>query len=455
MFAARWCVSSALRLLPLALALALLTAAAIGPADEVQDSQPSVAAAPFSSAPARIIRVLLSSGQRELSIGAEGAIAILAADGSRLGEAKPPIKLSSSGGEVKAAGFKGASLILQPAKGFLSFGGNRYRGGFRVQGDGAGGLLLINLVDVEDYLRGVVPAEMPALWHPEAVKAQAVAARTYVLQRAQANRGRAYDVVGTVGDQMYGGVAREHPAADAAIKATEGMVITYDGSPIVAYYHSCCGGQTRNGEYPYLVSVPSPEESPYDSWELSYTFAEFGGLLTAAGHRLGALQSVIVSPPDARDPTCHLEFRGDAGKVQLTPAQVRKLIGLNVMRSPSFTVELVGRPGEGLVDLEEWKRAYVISADGVTEMKMRNSVLSGAGRAEYLRGTQKLLERVSEAAAVRFAGGGYGHGVGMSQYGAKYMAEHGASWRQIVQHYYTGVEIQHIGELGRERMPGL
>ena len=219
MLVASWRTFSVLLLLPLALALALLTAADVGPADGPSGSQPATLAAAAAPAP-RTIRVLLSSGQRELSIGAEAPIAVLAPDGSRLGEAKPPLKLTISGGEVRAAGFKSASLILQPAKGFLSFGGNRYRGGFRTQCGSDGGLLLINLVDIEDYLRGVVPAEMPALWHPEAVKAQAVAARTYVLQRARANAARAYDVVGTVGDQVYGGVGREHPAADAAIKAT-------------------------------------------------------------------------------------------------------------------------------------------------------------------------------------------------------------------------------------------
>jgi len=442
-------------LLALGLAALLLTAAAVGPADEVKGGKPPAAPARAVLEPAATVRVLLRGGQRELVIGSEEALVLFASDGSKLTEAESPVKVIAAGKEVQAAGRRGASLVFRPTKGFLFFEGNRYRGAFRVQCDGAGGLLLINVVAVEDYLRGVIPAEMPALWPPEALKAQAVAARTYVLQRAQANSGRAYDVLGTVGDQVYAGVGREHPAADAAIKATEGMVITYGGSLIVAYYHSCSGGRTRSGEYPYLASVPSPEESPYESWELSYSLEEIGALLTAAGHRLGELESVSVSSPDARDPACRLEFQGSAGNVVLSPAQVRRLIGLDVMRSPSFTVELVDRPGEGLAGLEEWKRAYVISAGGVREMKMRNLVLCGLGGERYLRGTVKLMERVTAPAAVRFAGGGYGHGVGMSQYGAKYMAEHGSSWQDIIHHYYAGVEIRHLSEVGRERMSGL
>jgi len=365
-----------------------------------------------------------------------------------------PVTASAQGAGIRLqsalGSMNGASFLLTPeGGGLLRYRNVNYRGSFQVSADARGGVLLLNLVPLEDYLRGVVPAEMPALWPAEAVKAQAVAARTYALCRRNASRNARYDLTADVSDQIYPGTSREHPAADAAVQATAGMVITYNREPITAYYHSCSGGHTRNGTEPYLVGVPSPEQSPFDQWELEYTLAELARKLTEGGFAVGVLTDVAaVAAPDLPD-GFRVASCGSGGRVELTPVQVRRLLGINTLRSPSFRVELAGSTAEGLARLEPWMRTRILAASGEREVKVRDCVVTNGRAARKLASASQVLARVQRPDKVRFLGGGYGHGLGMSQYGAKYMAEHGADWRAIIHHYYTGVEIVHLSEVGR------
>ncbi len=121
----------------------------------------------------------------------------------------------------------------------------------------------INQLSLENYLRGVVPAEMPATWHVDAVSAQAVAARTYaayLLQRPQASF---YDICDTTSCQVYGGYSSEHPNANAAIDATAGVILTYGGKPAFTQFSASSGGFTDGGSVPYL----DDHEDPYDDWK--------------------------------------------------------------------------------------------------------------------------------------------------------------------------------------------
>jgi stage II sporulation protein D len=119
------------------------------------------------------------------------------------------------------------------------------------------GLQAINILPLESYLRGVVPAEMPATWPIEAVKTQAVAARTYAYSRLKGAQ-REWDVVPTAANQVYGGYQHEHPNSDAAVLATQNMVLTYNGKVISAVFHACAGGYTENSEYAFVNDKGEP-----------------------------------------------------------------------------------------------------------------------------------------------------------------------------------------------------
>ncbi len=398
------------------------------------------------------VRVLLSSRATQVQVDCEGAVFVWDAQGHALGKLVPPVTLVLAGGNVKArdaaGGFTSTALTLAPADtgSLLGFKGREYRGCFRATTAVQGGVLLLNVLDMEDYLRGVVPSEMPAMWHPEAVKAQAVAARTYALKETLTSRAAQYDVTADTSDQMYLGASKEHPASDAAIKATEGMVATYNGQVITAYYHSCGGGRTRKGTEPYLAGVESPEESPYDEWKLEYSLDELGAILAKGGYSVGKLTGARKVPaPDERD-GFRVEFTGEGGSKQLTTISVRKILGINTCKSLNFSVETLGSAGEALVAL---------NASGKLEVRGENTqgwVKPGSAYAIGAEGVGKItgayaLTLDSLPSKVRIIGHGYGHGLGMSQYGAKYMAEHGASWQEIILHYYSGVQIVSVKQL--------
>lgn len=413
-----------------------------------QQTAPSPAMPTFTTP----VRVLLSSRASQAQVDCEGAVFVWDAQGRALGKLVPPVTLVLTGGNVKArdaaGGFTSTALTLAPADAasLLGFKGREYRGCFRASTAVQGGVLLLNVLDMEDYLRGVVPSEMPAMWHPEAVKAQAVAARTYALKETLTSRAAQYDVTADTSDQMYLGASKEHPASDAAIKATEGMVAAYNGQVITAYYHSCGGGRTRKGTEPYLAGVESPEESPYNEWKLEYSLSELSAILAKGGYSVGKLTGARTVPaPDERD-GFRIEFTGEGGSKQLTTISVRKILGINTCKSLNFSVETLGDTGEALVALD---------ASGKLEVRgeiTQGWVKTGSAYAVGAEGVGKIsgayaLTLDSLPSKVRIIGHGYGHGLGMSQYGAKYMAEHGADWKAIILHYYTGVQIVNISEL--------
>lgn len=139
-----------------------------------------------------------------------------------------------------------------------------YRGQLRAAAPTAGSRVreTVNLVSMENYLRGVVPLEMPASWHPEAVRAQAVAARTYATYERSHPLAKHYQICDTTQCQVYGGASAEHPLSDAAIKATAGDILTHDGQPAFTQFGSSNGGWTAAGTMPYQVA----KEDPYDGW---------------------------------------------------------------------------------------------------------------------------------------------------------------------------------------------
>ncbi|HEX5725134.1 MAG TPA: SpoIID/LytB domain-containing protein, partial [Longimicrobiaceae bacterium] len=314
-------------------------------------------------------------------------------------------------------------LVVQPAgEGVLGTGGGRYRGALVVQrARGGGGLTLVNRLDMESYLLGVVPREIGRVG-PEllqASKAQAVAARTYAVRYLGRRAQQGFDVYATVDDQVYGGVAAEHEPVSQAVRETAGEILTYRGEPVLAYYHSTCAGQTaaieevwNDAPMPYLVSVrdvdPATGEA-YDrassrfTWTERWTHAQLVGILNRTladslrGRRIGEVREmrVLERTPSGRVRVLRLET--DAGTFSLGRDRVRWILTPvrgGILNSSKFDVRLVREGG-------------------------------------------RVTEIVAE-------GGGWGHGIGMCQVGAMGRARAGQDYRTILSAYYPGTEIRDL-----------
>ena len=139
---------------------------------------------------------------------------------------------------------------------YTQMNGKSYRGWIEIRKKRNGLLLVVNELDIEDYLKGVVAAEVPHDWEPEVLKAQAIASRTYALYQKKTAGSRAYHIRATVDSQVYGGRSAEHGAASDALRKTEGIVITYRGDIIPAYYHASCGGHTESAFDLWGIDAP-------------------------------------------------------------------------------------------------------------------------------------------------------------------------------------------------------
>jgi SpoIID/LytB domain protein len=206
-----------------------------------------------------------------------------------------------------------------------------YRGSIEVRVDG-GGVTSINQLDMDSYIRGVVAGEMPSSWPLEALKVQAVAARTYALATRKTTG--VFDQYPDTRSQVYRGVTGESVRSDAAVSATAGEVMSYGGVPAVTYYFSTSGGHTENVEFsfvgslskPWLVGVPDPydTQSPYHRWTVRFSAAALDRALRAPGafKRLKALERG-VSPRVVR-----AQVIGTRGSREVTGPQVRSALGL-------------------------------------------------------------------------------------------------------------------------------
>jgi stage II sporulation protein D len=272
--------------------------------------------------------------------------------------------------------------------------GLRVRGGVEVH-RAAAGLLVVNDVPLEDYVLGTLGREVYPGWDPEALKAQAVACRTYALYRA-ARRGESpWQLEAGTQGQVYGGADAEWPQGRSAVQDTRGQWLAFGGEPILAAFHSASGGLTASSEevwgrpLPYLVSVAveGEEESPDTYWRSPLSSTTITRALAPLGVRVGPLVAlgVVDRSPSGRART--LRVRGRDGEVQIEARALREALGAQVIRSTLFEVR---EAPEGFL----------------------------------------------------FVGSGHGHGVGMSQWGAQVMAQRGASYRDILTAFYPGAELR-------------
>ena len=278
----------------------------------------------------------------------------------------------------------------------FTFNGKPYRGSATQLPDGS----IVNLLSLEEYLYSVVPREMSPSWPEQALQAQAVCARTYVLQRS--NPRRAYDVRPSELDQVYAGIAGESPAGRAAVDACNGQVLTYAGAYAQVMYSSCCGGHTEASSdawggppFPYLGGVvcTTCTDSPYYRWQRELDLATVERAFAAELAPFGSLRGVSEADRDASGRARAFVLQAERGSVPVKGSTFRLRIGPRVV--PSLLVTKI---------------------EPSTEATQR----------------------------VAIEGGGLGHGVGLCQWGARGLALNGASFGDILRFYFPGTAIEHV-----------
>lgn len=328
-----------------------------------------------------------------------------------------------------------------------------WRGGFRYERVGGGHLTVVNMVRLDDYVKGVVPHEMSTSWPIEALKAQAVCARTYALRNRNRHSSYHFDICPETHCQAYSGLKRAGANSDAAVDQTAGVVCTYNGQYANCVYYASNGGASEasstvwggsQANYPYLVGVIDPYEAtitiPNYSWTKTYTAAELAAKLNARGNVVGdTVVSAVVSSRTATGNPAGVTFTGGNGKVYtLTAPQMVSVFGLQ-----SYRYEVSGGSGggEGTVSINGTVSVspsglYAIDGNGnVTAVEGDACVITGSGV------SQLQPEGGGASGAFTISGKGWGHNVGMSQWGAYAMAKQGYTYVDILKFYYTGITV--------------
>ena len=279
--------------------------------------------------------------------------------------------------------------------------GSWYRGQAEVRADGRG-MTLVDTLDPETYLRGVVPREVPSSWPMEALKVQAIAARTYLAATVGRFADQGFDLHADERSQVYGGKSAEHVRTDEAVRSTTGLVATWQGTPIKAYYSSGAGGMTEANDAVEGFAEPGPDgrpqalpylrpvvdldwESRRHAWSREVTASRLGEVLAGERPPVGHPLGIEVTERSASGRARWIRIRGTAGTLELPGTRLRRLLRLD---STLFAAAPV-RPGVFL-----------------------------------------------------FSGRGWGHGVGMSQSGSRQMAEWGFDHAEILAHYYPGTRLE-------------
>ena len=428
----------------------------------------------------------LSGGSR-FSIGVtQGILSITDANGSAVNAGDSTV-ISVSGNSANVSGFTFTLPIRITGPGYLKFNGRTYRGSFLIT-QRAG---LLNVVNIEQYLYGVLPAEVGANWHMEALKAQAISARTYALKQSMNRSDKGYDVVDTDADQVYKGVGIETTKTNQAVSSTSGQVLVFGNELAYTYFHSDSGGHTANAldvwgsHQPYLVGVPEVVnyKSPVSSWSAKFSNAKIqSAFKKITGADLGTITELQVSEVDDGGRAVTITAVGKNGTRTVKASQFRLNLDPRTLKSTMFTPSggafnvnnqttpsgLVGSqkkisiPTSGLT-FEEEQRIARMTAEGVfttTELidmltnpnKKKNYYQTGLGRStREHQASQPAKPRSKYGYSIEksgsefvFYGRGWGHGVGLCQWGAMAMADNGYKAEQILTHYYPGTNVRKI-----------
>lgn len=353
------------------------------------------------------VRVLVAEGRAVLQVASGGGLTITDATGRRIlaqrGGGEPLRLLPRSNAVlIRETGTSAPTLLVWPGRlPTVDLEGRAFRGRLEVRALN-GGLAAVNVVDLEDYLQGVVKDEIPPGWPAEAAKAMAVVARTYALYQMEQNPTGLFHLRASTASQVYGGANGEDARTSWAVQATRGEILTFAGQPMPAFYHSCSGGATEDAldvfgpNFDTVIGVKDDFSlnCPYAFWVERFSAQQIERALQRAGHSLGRILSIEDLLRSRTGRILRLAVQHSRGTLVLEGRRFREALGNDVLRSTDFQVR-------------------------------------------------------GDAGGFTFVGRGWGHGVGLSQWGAKEMADLAYQHRDILKFYYPLADIrQLVGSAG-------
>ncbi len=337
-----------------------------------------------------------------------------------------------------------------------------------------GRLKVVNYIGVERYLVSVVGSEMPKSWPMAALKAQAVAARTYALQ--QVGRNGFYDINSTEANQVYLGIESETESTRKAVASTRSLVLTHKGKLINAVFHSSSGGATEASglvwkrQMPYLVSVPDHDQhSPFSDWQVKFDPKQ----LKAAFSGVGGVKNIQVLRSTKTGRVLDVRVVGSRGELELTGQELRRRLGL---KSTLVSFEMIA--DKSIANKKPSNTSSLVSAwfesssnrrkTSLFARRNRSSSQNGSHQSDKALASStsfpllnaysvppppllvlKMPPSIPSSDLVKknillVKGSGSGHGVGMSQWGAYGLAMKGVNFRRILTYYYKGVAIRRL-----------
>lgn len=346
------------------------------------------------------IRVLIIQDAELIRISVKGPYSITdIKDGKILSSGRSLIAqatISQAGLVIDGREYKSEKIAVVPSgKEPVAVNGREYRGAVRLIRKDNLRLIAVNDIQLEDYVKGILYHEVSHYWPQEALKAQAVVCRTYALYQSSQNAGRDYDVTNDIFSQVYGGQTSERFRTNKAVDETKGLELVYKGAIFPAYFHATCAGHTEdasllwNINLPVLWGVPCGfcRESPHFNWHQVIALDELKDFLARAGYKSrGKIKMIETLGLNRSGRIMNLKIRTDSDEFTVSGKDFRSALGPNVIRSANFKVSIAG-------------------SDAV------------------------------------FEGIGWGHGAGMCQWGAYFMAKQGRSFQDILSYYYPGSEL--------------
>lgn len=346
-----------------------------------------------------------SSSQEQIRVAILKAVETVSLDGDGLlatdehGRPIPlelPVTVRTERGRVQIGNGSGR-LVRVAGAGMVRIGGKSYRGLLEFSSQ-SGGLLVVNELPLEQYLIGVINSEISSTWPMESIKTQAVIARTYAVAKKRERLKASYHLESTVMDQAYDGSDLEDSRAARGVHETEGEVLTYGGKVIQAFYHANSGGRTEASENVWGMSLPYLQgvecqyglTSPTSKWELTLPLSRIEAALK--GQKISGLTDITAGLRNNRGRLKTVQLVTERGTVSMPATRFRMAVGSTVIRSTNFTV------------------------------------------------------RVENGTAL-FNGAGYGHGVGLCQYGAKQRALDGFTYVEILSYYYPGTKLSKLSDI--------
>lgn len=357
--------------------------------------------APSPARAAETIRIALAQNVESVSLSASSGLLVKAPNDDVDANGRITVMVGPSGLAVDGQPLRSDRIDVRGRNGEVTVNGLTVAGRVTIKRQN-GKLAAINEVAIEDYVKGVVPSEMNANWHPEALKAQAIAARTYALYKIRQNGKKDFDVVASTKDQVYKGRAGADGPAGRATDETRGQVLVFQDEPILAAFFSTAAGPTEDAlnvwsvDLPYLKGVECPFDmnSPYFQWRTDVWLPLLEQRLREEGFPVGVIASLAPADHTKAGRVSHVRILHSDGELHVKGEDLRRVLGYTALASTQFDFEVVGFQ-------------------------------------------------------IQFTGRGAGHGVGMCQWGAKELAEKGYSAEAIVRYYYPGAEIRDLSSLPR------